>query len=841
MKSLHIIRNLLVVATLCLVSCSEDDYQFSSSANEEGGVTLSFISDPMQEYNVPTRADIKEDDEKRINQLYIFFFGSDDKYLKGGYLTGYQDAPEEGGYYAPGEGVTTLKLDNDKFTDPSLATAATIFVVANVEPDWFKLGNDGRPTNVTKLDDLEKMIYKPENPISLGIPKNGIPMVGKTTLDLTAENNLTERTIQLTALMARIDVTVQIDSPNAITNATYPALRLMDWTVSNIPNQVAFASGLQQPEENESEEQDFTETSFEGDWKVTITTPRQSIIHNRNGQISLSFYMFENRQKAEWKVDEGEEWQSTPTAGATQEDLDKALYPAGLEDYQKQHYKPYLANANAASIELHGSYSTYNETGTGGATYDVRYTLYLGEDFTSNFEVKSNHQYKNNVTIKGLTQAGTNPDHITFDARVNITDDETSNKYYIAILRERNHDAHFCVTPMDVYLFADALQPTMEVILGEVEDGSEKPKEIPDWIRMERVSAADMEEGTFTSAGLSADTHINAGAGFHAGHGKRKYFTTDLIGDNSPLKTRETIQNSRDRIYFYLDENLTLQDKSATVTLIYKENGVEKMRRTLQIVQVHLLPIKVYDRDEDGNKTTVRQTIYMEQYEEYLDHYDPLDEFVTDQIYKGLPWIDQNSTDGKDYTKTDIPTLYRGTGFLDGAVAEPQRVYYEGLQYTDYIVQLTNHLTTTLNDKPAAAFEYCYNKNKRKQDGTIPSPIKYHERTWVGDRSYWYQENDNYSLKWFLPGIRQMEDALTEKYSTYTEFQEELYWSVSAGAVDGIVSLTQDATHARATGIDGEGNYVESNGSKANALGYKGRTESCRIRAFRIDLNEVNY
>lgn len=841
MKSLHIIRNLLVVATLCLVSCSEDDYQFSSSANEEGGVTLSFISDPMQEYNVPTRADIKEDDEKRINQLYIFFFGSDDEYLKGGYLTGYQDAPEEGGYYAPGEGVTTLKLDNDKFTDPSLATAATIFVVANVEPDWFKLGNDGRPTNVTKLDDLEKMIYKPENPISLGIPKNGIPMVGKTTLDLTAKDNLTERTIQLTALMARIDVTVQINSPNAITNATYPALRLMDWTVSNIPNQVAFASGLQQPEENESEEQDFTETSFEGDWKVTITTPRQSIIHNRNGQISLSFYMFENRQKAEWKVDEGEEWQSTPTAGATQEDLEKALYPEGLEAYQKQHYKPYLANANAASIELHGSYSTYNETGTGGATYDVRYTLYLGEDFTSNFEVKSNHQYKNNVTIKGLTQAGTNPDHITFDARVNITDDETSNKYYIAILRERNHDAHFCVTPMDVYLFADALQPTMEVILGEVEDGSEKPKEIPDWIRMERVSAADMEDGTFTSAGLSADTHINAGRGFHAGHGKRMYFTTDLIGDNSPLKIRETIQNSRDRIYFYLDENLTSRDRSATVTLIYKENGVEKMRRTLQIVQVHLLPIKVYNRDEDGNKTTVRQTIYMEQYEEYLDHYDPLNEFVTDQIYKGLPWIDQNSTDGKDYRKTDIPTLYTGTGLLDGAVAEPQRVYYEGLQYTDYIVQLTNHLTTTLNDKPAAAFEYCYNKNKRKQDGTIPSPIKYHKKNGLVDKSYWYQENDNYSLKWFLPGIRQMEDALTEKYSTYTEFQEELYWSVSAGAVDGRVSLTQDATHARATGIDENGKYVESNGSKNNPLGYKGRTESCRIRAFRIDLNKINY
>lgn len=829
----HIIRNLLLVVVLLLTSCLQDDNLFTSSTSGEGGVTLSFISDPMQKYNVSTRADIKDDDEKRINQLYIFFFAPDGSYLTGGYLTGYENAPKEGGYYVPGEGVTTLKLDNSKFTTPSDAKNATVFVVANVEPDLFReLGEDGRPKGVVNMSDLETLIYKPKNPISLGIPEYGIPMVGKTTLDLTSESNEGERTIQLTALMARIDVTVQIDSPNAITNAAYPAFRMMDWTVSNIPNQVAFSSGLR----TENEEVDFAETTFKEEWKETITTPQQTIIHNRSGQISLSFYMFENRQKAEWKEDEGESWQSTPpTEGdVTQEQLEAALYPKGLQDYQKQHYKPYLANKDAVAVELHGSYSTYNETGTGGATYEVRYTLYLGSDFTSNFEVKSNHQYKNNITIKGLTQAGTNPDHITFDARVNITEDETSNKYYIAMLRERNHDAHFCITPMDVYLFADALNPTMEVILGEVKEG-EEPAVVPDWVRMERVSAQDMKDGTLTSEGLSENTHIVAGANYTAGHGKRKYFTTGLFKEGeSPLKTKATILNSRDRIYFYLDENLELKDRSAIVTLIYKENGVEKYRRYITLYQVHLLPIKVYNRGDDG--TGLRQTIYMEQYEEYLDHYDPLDEFVTNQIYAGLPWTDAGLTT-TDYTSTNIPSLY--TSESGGVLADPERVYYEGLEYTDFMVQLTGHHTMTLNDKPTSAFEYCYNKNKRNSEGNIPSPIAFRDG-WLFDR--WYQKNGNYSLKWFLPGIRQMEDALTQEYFTYPEFQSELYWSVSAGAINNSWgSVTQDATHARATGVNADGSYVESNGSYNNARGYVSRTESCRIRAFRIDLNPANY
>lgn len=53
--------------------------------------------------------------------------------------------------------------------------------------------------------------------------------------------------------------------------------------------------------------------------------------------------MYENMQNAEWKVDEGEKWADPSLAG------EKGLYPDSIKDYQKQRYKPYLANKNAAA------------------------------------------------------------------------------------------------------------------------------------------------------------------------------------------------------------------------------------------------------------------------------------------------------------------------------------------------------------------------------------------------------------------------------------------------------------------------------------------------------------
>lgn len=824
---LYRVLSAAVVLLAGLCACQEDELLRDTVSATGSGVSLSFTSDPMDELKVTTRSsDIKDENEKRINQLYIFFFGSDGEYLNGGYLTGYPDAAQEGGYYAPGKGVTLLKIDNTLFADEGLAKSATVYAVANVDASVFgpDEDNDGRPDGIRNLSDLNSLVYMPEN-VSLGLPSEGMPMVGSKVIDLTKPEETVEgeRRIELKALMSRIDVGIELASD--VQDGNLPALTLVEWTAKNMPTRVPFTA----PGVNAE-----TGAGWEEGWTKDVTSSLQRTIFNKNGQIAFTFYMYENVQNAEWKVDEGEQWANPSLAGEQ-----GGLYPDSIKDYQKQRYKPYLANGNAAAVELHGFYTTYN-----GATYEVRYTLYLGANHTDNFQVKRNHQYKNDITIKGLTSQNIETGEYTLDARVNIEEDD--NEFYIAMLRERNHDAHFCVTPMDVYMFADEAtkQPTIEVILGEVPEGSETPVSEPEeWIRMERIAAKDMENGTVTHSGFKAYTpggdgkHLAMGTPWTAGNGKRAFFTLGLLKPGGDLAdaTRVTVKNSRDRVYFYIDENLKLEDRSEVVTLIYKENGQEVKRRTVEIDQTHLLPVQM----RDGG------TMYMEQYEEYLDHYDPLDEYATEQIYTGLPWAEKNS--GLD--NRTIEQLYAegflGTSLVGTDYEAPGQVFNDGYPYTGFIIFRAEQDIMTLNGKPRSAFEYCYNRNKRHADGRVIADGTYRKSN-VGNS---YFENKSNESKWFLPGIRQMEDALTQYYTTFREFQSDYYWSASAGEREN-GSSGQSRVRARATMVLPDGNYVNSGGGDGRGEdtyayekgrgGYALRTESLRIRAFRKDLNDAD-
>lgn len=809
-----------------LSSCRQEEPFEPSGMPDDPMTTLTFVSDPMSFHRVTTRAsDIKEENEKRINRLHVFFFDAEGNYLEGAYLTGYPDASQRGGYYSPGEGVTLLKIDRELFDNPDLAKSATVYAVANVDAGFFGRDDDGdgRPDGIRSRADLEQFVYRPASgTVSTGLPAEGMPMVGVRTLDLTGGTPENDRQVELTALMARIDVTIQLDSE--VQDGNLPAFYLMDWTARNLPTQVAFTA----PDAG-------GRTGWTEAWTTQSNVSLQRTIYNRNGQISFTFYMYENIQQPEWKIDPGEEWANPNVDPATLTDAEreKALYPEKITDAQKQRYKPYLAHADAASIVLHGFYMTYN-----GAAYEVRYTLYLGANHTNDFSVKRNHQYKNDITIKGLTAQDSETGEYTLDARVNV--EEEDNEYYIAMLRERNHDAHFCITPMDVYLFApESVNPTMEVILGEVPEGSETPDPatVPDWVRLERIAAADMAAGTVSESGFTAyaqgGSHLAVGTPWTAGNGKRAFFTRGMLKAGGALygNTRTTIQDSRDRVYFYLDENLALQDRSATVTMIYKENGVEKRRRTLLLEQAHLLPVAM----RDGG------TLYMEQYEEYLDHYDPLDEYATDQIYDGLPWAELNS----DLENFEVEQLYADHfGLIPTSSYEaPGQVFNDGYPYTSFVIYRSNQGVMTLNDRPRSAFEYCFNRNKRNANGTVNMEYDYY-------RLFGYEEITNES-KWFLPGIRQMEDALTQYYTAFGEFQTDYYWSSSAGEREGGTS-GQSTTRARATKVDlnDPSGYAQSGGGGRDGWqkyayeydrgGYALRTEVLRIRAFRIDLNSVD-
>ena len=62
------------ILSLLLCSCSLSE-QFDIPESETGSLSISFISDPMQAYRVTTKSsDPKDEAEKRINNLYIFFF-----------------------------------------------------------------------------------------------------------------------------------------------------------------------------------------------------------------------------------------------------------------------------------------------------------------------------------------------------------------------------------------------------------------------------------------------------------------------------------------------------------------------------------------------------------------------------------------------------------------------------------------------------------------------------------------------------------------------------------------------------------------------------------------------
>ena len=205
----------------------------------------------------------------------------------------------------------------------------------------------------------------------------------------------------------------------------------------------------------------------------------------------------------------------------------------------------------------------------------------------------------------------------------------------------------------------------------------------------------------------------------------------------------------------------------------------------------------------------------------------------------------------------DIPQLYRRYWVLIAPIYEsqddPYLVIHDGLGYTAMVLYYseeqngTDQTEMTLNTPPSSAFQYCWNKNVRSSDNIVDYGINVNDRPWLGDQ--YYYEDGTIKGKWFLPGIRQMEQSLLAYYSTFPEFQGNFYWSSSAAEEWGETS-GQQRDYARATRIDQSGGYVLSGGDRGGGEpwlwpdygGYAPRTEDgIRIRAFRIDLEPYDY
>lgn len=741
----------LLIITLASNACISDLFEGNQSIAENNSIKLSFICDDIQHYQIGTKAAVdKNDKETEIKSLYVFFFDASGNALQLNQVPEGVFGTEGSATYIQLGTKTVETLSSDYFG--TSASSAQIYAVANL--DGFS------PASISDLQSLLDYEYAPESEEGRNvsnIPTTGMPMFGSAegTVNLTGNTARTVN-IKLKALMAKVEFSVGINSSNSDVSNTYPRMFIQKWTIGNKANGIVLGN---------------TGTTSFGD-KIIKTSPEMTKtveIRQGGGYHTETFYLFENKQGAKtWEeVEEDLEKQNITV------DMD---FVDGLKDSEKERYKSLRANDHASYIMLDGIFHGADKGQTA-----ANLTFYFGSNNTDNFELKRNCHYNNVVTITGLVS---NKDHeyshVLYDSRVETAGTEAT-PYFLSVLREHDIDAHFGVTPIDFYFYPNE-SVTAQRIIVEVENPNEK-----NWIRMEKIEARYMEDSTLPNT--MSSTHIDAGTGsWLAGHGKRKYFTTDLVTNTLKNSYSCEVTNHRDRVYLYIDENISINSRTATVKVTYQIKTDDRNEwhtpdkvetRKIDITQRGLLEVAVHEDASDMN-SDIDHYIYIEYIEEYLDNYDPYDMYTSNQVYQGLWWSE------KDFYIVD--------GFLGIYSNTWSNAYFEGSEVTQRIINKGGYQVMALNDQPRSAAEYCYNKNKRNSSGNVTATLT--------------------TSGWFLPHIRQLENIMTQHQNLFPSLRTEFYWS-SAPGKRGSSGGREDMEYARATRYDyldevPTADYVES-------------------------------
>lgn len=907
-KPVKWITALSVAALASLASCTDEVLLQDgiTQAGDPGSISFQ-CADMVEVYKGPdnyaTRAGgPKEEKEKKINTLHVFFFSKENGKL----LTKkYDNFPA----YQKLTGKSILKI-------PTLPDGETLFVegsnkirivaIANIdatdeaadsydEANTFKTadtpygriqeaGRDigGEPFEITCYDDIKKWIYYPR--IRMGSdsgerdditqpPMAGMPMIGEydnegNGVDLSTKPK-EGMILNLTALMAKVNISVRLE-PKQYTSE-YPVLRITEYGIKNMPIAVPFTkcdgsyiggdSGTRKPTTYAEYLKNYDVTSapmyhskgtpttdaehYEckaEDHEYTTTKGLPITINRDSKAQTFSYYTYENINMPNYsalKENEDEDGNNAYYPGDITSTEVLPDYPDGVKDEDHQRWKPKIAYDNRASaMILKGEYTTDQ-----GVTYHAQFTIYMGENADTDFKVKRNHKYDNNIVIQGLDYIRNSTDNVfTFDGRVNVKSD---NPIYLSIINERMVDAHATALPMDVWfmLRENEEDPSNIDWTSEVTFTIEDHSKV-NWIRMEKIPR-------WTRNGITGMED----SGWKFGNGARDYFTTNLVKETllengeadgkehgwqitvrGGAKDDDEADGSRSRIYFYIDENVPLSNdpqadeygpRKATINVDYyqrkKDTGdlIDERHFTLEIEQKALVKVSGQRADRTDNYENVPDT-WMEFYEENLEHYDPLDkhempgELYTDGLRWGPNINCQNYTTGErcwhlqlffwQQTNCQYYQVYGSEG------AFPQTKWI--VNQIDNSVTYPGNITDVklFNSKePPSAFHYAYGKNKRDSQGKVPA-----------DKNY----------GWYLPGIRELEAAIIQYYNTFSDFRGNFYWSCSPA---------QDTSnsHARATKLNitnGVADYVPSSPVNNENTGYKTRSTICRIRAFyRVD------
>lgn len=833
MKSIRFIAFALAMAST--VSCAIDEFDFSiSEVNSSDKIQVIGRTTKFDDYDVATRAP-KQGDESKVTSyaMAIFRVNTEGDKRSVGDCVHYE--------YHENQSQLLFTIDRGNKYIPTAPYA--IYLFANIPG----LGDfSTKALEDIELDDLLSLDYTVQN---LDIPEKGFPMIGSlgdtfsTIIDKGTEELILSPTegddppklgsesvstlnIPMKALYAKINFEIEVRPDQTIEGTYAPQFELHSYKIVNVPNSVDFRN----------------DTNADNPTKdiAVLDTIEVNVNKTASGasKINFSFYLPENLLQPATSASE----YGYPFKGTYDPSIDEDQDGIRNEDERYcQRYKVKLLNENqpATNIILSGRFRDHQTH-----YVDVDYTIYLGKDNYSDFNIVRNSEYNNVITIRGILNSDDNDDnYISLDHRVNISYTQPA---IISLRREVLLDSHFEIRPMRIKpsnLKGDDLPTHVKV---EVVSPN-----VTKWIRLERSAGIDSEyEDKVNASGESI--YITAEG---PSKGKRRYFTHNLVTGvnlstydyplNNSTSVVAEITDKGDCIWIYVDEveptieNIGDGVRSGEIKLTYGK----KVGNNFVPVNNQSFPEITYtinQRKLFKVKNGVHEYL-IEYEEEYLHNFDSNDSFGQTQ-QEGMEWGLNNIQLSYDHKAIDFGSDLSGS--IQNAFTQNLRPNYDfyvqkhdsnvdgqmhdraGYDFSLEIIQVVNGLgghdtddsnninILPLNASPRSAVEYCFNKNKRYSNGQVTSG----------------SGGNQANLVWYLPAIDEIEDivmgeyqdadGLTQKsYARFEDFQNKFYWSSQPsymrhyayywGILTGIFGggaaygdyYTDDTSHARATSV----------------------------------------
>ncbi len=831
------LRNIFaIIALLTVVSCAVDNIDAPScGGNNSDVITVIGRMTRFDDKDVTTRG-VKNENEAKLTSMAVAIFpvNADGTALSG---------PCAHWQYTDNQAELLFEINRSGigFT-PN--TRYAMYVFCNMpELDGFGVGSS-----------LEAMLTTAQKVSGINIPEHGFPMIGSlgdtfsTTFDKdnqvlilspTKNNELlaptvdgntqTLLTIPMKAMFAKVNFSIEVRPDQTIEGHYSPQFELKGYTVKNVPSKVDFSYS--------------TNSDYEVlDSDCTLGVSGSTVASGAN-KINFTFYLPERLLTAgksldsvlpdslkQKKVDYYDESVDSNKNGYRDED---EVY------HQRFKYKMLGDGQKATNIVLSGQFRDHQNH-----YWDVDYTIFLGENNSTDFNIKRNSEYNNYVTIRGIQSSddmSDNQNGIAIDHRVNV---ERTQPAIISLRREVLLDSHFEVRPLRIRKSDVENIPTdiTHVQVEVVNPGSAKDKTGTWWMRLERSFGVG-------GNGENKDIYIEEGVSA----GKRKYFTFDLItgsndttnGDLAPLTNSSSVvvplNQGEQCVWIYVDECTEVGDevRAGIVKVSYGklENGTFKAttNSTYPAVSYVINQRKLFEVKYDDPTTTTDENrkYHIEYEEEYLHNFDADDDYGQTE-YEGMEWGLEGIQLSYDHKALLFDTSYDWiNGIIDwiksntgvdpkydfyvpkhdkSVSSQAKKRDYRGYVFSNEIIQVVNGYgnhdaddsnnidVLQLDEQPDSAVEYCYNKNKRNRNGQV---------VWTGN-------SDNFN--WYLPAIDEMEDIVMSKYDNsskftyarFIDFQNEFYWSSQPSYVknyahyDVIISLPgeyyyDDRDYARST------------------------------------------